>query len=192
MNNSHKRIGGEISDRLSNLPDALLIDILSLLDAKEVVQTCLLSKRWHNLWTSVPSLHLSSKWERERFDNFVTSFIHLQTLSIRFATFQTNSISFQTVKSLKMKSCFFYCLSEPTFSICAPRLKDLKFTQCTGSKITFKDMSRVTNAIISNSYNGRNYYNSHDLLKGISGVEYLKLTVHYLKAECDTPINQPN
>ncbi|KAJ1695482.1 hypothetical protein LUZ63_012180 [Rhynchospora breviuscula] len=308
MENSLAKMIGENSDRLSNLPDALLIHILSLLDAKKVVQTCLLSKRWHNLWASVPSLHFNYEYlsnESERFSNFVTSFLHLrdkainlhtfklcyygsrtcpssmhcsaltntkafsidemwilyafkhevknlvlklwencfkvapnwlftcdsleymhftcfsevkadivclpklrklslrnvsmngdsihkilsgcpilETLSIQFVTIRTNSISFQTLKSLRMENCFFYSLSEPTISISCPCLNYLKFVQCTGTTITFTDKSTVTDAIISWHKNCKKGYN-FDLLEEISGVEYLELIIVYPKEFLD-------
>uniref|UniRef100_M1BL28 F-box family protein n=1 Tax=Solanum tuberosum TaxID=4113 RepID=M1BL28_SOLTU len=71
-------------DRLSDLPDSILIHILSMLcedaeDSKKVVRTSLLSKRWQFLWKSVPvSLEIRfpddcysttpAKWERDVLD----------------------------------------------------------------------------------------------------------------------------
>jgi hypothetical protein len=43
-------------DRLSDLPDCLLHSVLSSLRSRQVVQTCLLSRRWRHLWRSVPCL----------------------------------------------------------------------------------------------------------------------------------------
>ncbi|CAL5085724.1 unnamed protein product [Urochloa decumbens] len=48
--------GGGEPDRLSALPDCLLHVIMSSLKARQVVQTCVLSKRWRDLWRSLPSL----------------------------------------------------------------------------------------------------------------------------------------
>ncbi|KAJ8622381.1 hypothetical protein MRB53_030910 [Persea americana] len=46
-------------DRISSLPDPLLVHILSFLDMCEAVQTGILSSRWRGLWSSVPSLHFN-------------------------------------------------------------------------------------------------------------------------------------
>ncbi|KAF9589177.1 hypothetical protein IFM89_019493 [Coptis chinensis] len=45
-------------DRISSLPDEVLHYILSFLDMWYVVRTCILSKRWRSLWTSVPYINL--------------------------------------------------------------------------------------------------------------------------------------
>lgn len=44
------------ADRLSALPDGLLLAIMSFLKARQVVQTCVLATRWRNLWRSVRCL----------------------------------------------------------------------------------------------------------------------------------------
>ncbi|KAJ3705329.1 hypothetical protein LUZ61_009034 [Rhynchospora tenuis] len=48
--------GFESFDYISNMPDPILHRILSLLETHEAVQTCILSKRWTTLWTSLSSL----------------------------------------------------------------------------------------------------------------------------------------
>uniref|UniRef100_A0A5B6ZJM5 F-box domain-containing protein n=2 Tax=Davidia involucrata TaxID=16924 RepID=A0A5B6ZJM5_DAVIN len=47
-------------DRLSNLPDALIHHIFSFIDTKFTVQTCVLSKRFKDLWTSLPNLNFDT------------------------------------------------------------------------------------------------------------------------------------
>ncbi|KAJ3693651.1 hypothetical protein LUZ60_009131 [Juncus effusus] len=44
--------GGGGHHRLSDLPDSILTSILSRLKAREMMQTCILSKRWRNIWAS--------------------------------------------------------------------------------------------------------------------------------------------
>ncbi|KAJ3688201.1 hypothetical protein LUZ61_017365 [Rhynchospora tenuis] len=81
----------ENSDRISNLPDSLLTHILSLLDTRVAAQTCILSKRWHNLWTFVPSLcfnFFEFSGDAERFNNFVSSFLRLRDGASSLHAFQ--------------------------------------------------------------------------------------------------------
>ncbi|KAH6769723.1 hypothetical protein C2S52_014526 [Perilla frutescens var. hirtella] len=56
----NKLKSGDTMDRLSELPDSLILKIISSLDMKDVVGTTLLSKRWNNLWTTIPCLCFSN------------------------------------------------------------------------------------------------------------------------------------
>lgn len=47
-------------DRLSNLPESVIHVILSLIDAKQAVQTSVLSKKWKFRWAHTPSYALES------------------------------------------------------------------------------------------------------------------------------------
>ncbi|KAK9751167.1 hypothetical protein RND81_02G247200 [Saponaria officinalis] len=49
----------ESSDRISGLPDHILVEILSLLPLKSAVSTAVLSRQWRWLWTQLPSIHFS-------------------------------------------------------------------------------------------------------------------------------------
>lgn len=54
-----KAKAGDMQDRLSNFPDAILTHILSFLKTKDAVRTSILSTRWKSVWASVPTLKLS-------------------------------------------------------------------------------------------------------------------------------------
>ncbi|KAF7041487.1 hypothetical protein CFC21_051278 [Triticum aestivum] len=53
------RLGG--SDRLSDLPDCLLHDILSLLGCRQAVRTSALSRRWRQLWRFMTCLNIDQR-----------------------------------------------------------------------------------------------------------------------------------
>ncbi|XP_028806280.1 F-box/FBD/LRR-repeat protein At3g52680-like [Neltuma alba] len=70
-----------MSDRISNLPDSLLLHILSskYLQTKDVIATMLLSKIWKSLWLSIPKLEFYEKGFRsyESFLQFIDSTLNL-------------------------------------------------------------------------------------------------------------------
>lgn len=64
-------------DRLSSLPESLLLQILSLMETRFAVQTSILSTRYRHLWTFLPNLSFDSKNfpKLPSFDKFVTHVI---------------------------------------------------------------------------------------------------------------------
>lgn len=50
----------EGEDRISSLPDHLLLQIISFLEMHQAVSTGILSKRWRDLWTFTPNLSFSN------------------------------------------------------------------------------------------------------------------------------------
>ncbi|CAL5067928.1 unnamed protein product [Urochloa decumbens] len=83
-----RAVGGGRSapDRLSALSDDLLRHVLSFLPAEMVVQTTVLSKRWVDLWRSVPGINLdlghfrrgaTERWiaSWERMENFTNNLL---------------------------------------------------------------------------------------------------------------------
>jgi len=72
----------ESEDRLSDLPDCVLIYILSFLKTENVVQTCILSTSWKHLWKRIPKLLLRSSTlfplKDEKFLTFVSKILTLR------------------------------------------------------------------------------------------------------------------
>ncbi|KAL6659306.1 hypothetical protein ACP70R_003346 [Stipagrostis hirtigluma subsp. patula] len=66
---SAARGGGTAADRLSALPDALLHRVMSSLKAWEVVRTCVLARRWRDLWASAPCVDLRLRLGRDDGDS---------------------------------------------------------------------------------------------------------------------------
>ncbi|KAI3698445.1 hypothetical protein L2E82_41995 [Cichorium intybus] len=83
----------EEGDRLSSLPDELILKILSYLDMKLAVQTCLLSSRWEFLWTSMSHLNFNCIYFRHlhKFSQFVTHVLshrnHQKEVSLCISSF---------------------------------------------------------------------------------------------------------
>lgn len=59
-------------DRISELPEALLLKILSSLPTKNVIATSVLSKRWRSVWIMVPRLEFESYGNIYKFAENVT------------------------------------------------------------------------------------------------------------------------
>ncbi|TVU16843.1 hypothetical protein EJB05_37000, partial [Eragrostis curvula] len=47
------------ADRLSTLPDGPLQQVLSFLPSRDAVRTCVLARRWRNVWKSVPAVRIT-------------------------------------------------------------------------------------------------------------------------------------
>ncbi|KAM7269401.1 hypothetical protein ACFE04_024898 [Oxalis oulophora] len=77
-------------DRLSNLPDDLMLDILGRMNIKCAVQTSILSKRWTRLWTRLPTLNLNSdmEFDPESYKDFLYSlFNHYDASNLHTCNF---------------------------------------------------------------------------------------------------------
>ncbi|XP_078149560.1 F-box/LRR-repeat protein At4g14103-like isoform X2 [Carex rostrata] len=75
-------------DFISKLPDPILHHILGLLNPKEAVQTCMLSKRWEHLWTFLPSLNFS--FDDFGHDDYYHGYCFDRNDAGRFAKFVNN------------------------------------------------------------------------------------------------------
>jgi hypothetical protein len=73
----------ENEDKLSDLPECVILHILSFLDSKHAVQTCVLSTRWKHLWKRIPTLilHSSNFSTVKKFAIFVSNILTLRDSS---------------------------------------------------------------------------------------------------------------
>ncbi|TVU16850.1 hypothetical protein EJB05_37007 [Eragrostis curvula] len=76
-----------MADRLSALPDDILRLLLSRLPSDEAVQTCVLARRWRDLWRSTPALRIGEKkktktaWTQRSLTDFVNHLLLLRAAS---------------------------------------------------------------------------------------------------------------
>ncbi|CAN6288595.1 unnamed protein product [Urochloa humidicola] len=66
--------------RINALPNHVLLRAISFLDARQLVQTCLLSRRWRDLWRSVPRINAS----RKEFDGMAGTWVQQNLLFKKF------------------------------------------------------------------------------------------------------------
>jgi len=108
-------------DRLSDLSDCVILHILSFLDVKCVVQTCILSKRWNNLWKHLPTLILNSSHFMSiiSFNNFVSSILSLRNAStpLRALDFERHGIVEPCLLQRIFKYAFSHHVQELSISI---------------------------------------------------------------------------
>ncbi|CAA7062560.1 unnamed protein product [Microthlaspi erraticum] len=91
-------------DRISNLPEELLLKILSSLPAKDVAVTMVLSKRWKFLWTLVPRLEYDHSMYQDDVDG-----------SSRFSRFVHSSLLLHEapfLESLRLKLDHYSCAAD--------------------------------------------------------------------------------
>ncbi|XP_076938801.1 F-box/FBD/LRR-repeat protein At5g22700-like [Bidens hawaiensis] len=67
-------------DRLSVLPDDLILEILAFVGVKDAIGTCVLSSRWRYVWTAIAHLSFSSDdfCTMDKFFDFVTHVLSLR------------------------------------------------------------------------------------------------------------------
>ncbi|KAK3142539.1 hypothetical protein QOZ80_4BG0347880 [Eleusine coracana subsp. coracana] len=111
MEAASKRVrgsGGSSGDRLSALTDDLLGRILSFLPSRQSVQTSVLSKRWTDLWRSVPAINLDVQDFRVRDDDHYQRWLKMEDFTTnllmrhrvaRLDAFRLHIIGFYEVES---------------------------------------------------------------------------------------------
>lgn len=140
-------------DRLSQLPDDFLLQILSWLPTKDVLVTSLLSKRWRFLWTLVPRLNYDLRLHDNacpRFSQFVdrSLLLHkaptLQSLNIKIG-----SVCYTAEKDVGVwvRTAVDRCVRELNISYCSGeepiRLPKCLFTCTTLAVLKLENLSLV-------------------------------------------------
>ncbi|KAF5799080.1 putative leucine-rich repeat domain superfamily, F-box-like domain superfamily [Helianthus annuus] len=86
-------------DRLSSLPDVLLIYIFSFIDTKLALQSQILSKRWVNLWTLLPVLNFDYSF-LQRFDHFIHKVLTYRNASIKLDALNIKLTDYNTMATV--------------------------------------------------------------------------------------------
>ncbi|CAI8615831.1 unnamed protein product [Vicia faba] len=81
--------GDQNKDRLGDLPECIILHILSFLSIQHAVQTCVLSTRWKHLWKRIPTITLNSFQFRtlKIFSVFLSKILSLHDTSTALHTF---------------------------------------------------------------------------------------------------------
>ncbi|MCH84840.1 F-box/FBD/LRR-repeat protein [Trifolium medium] len=138
-------------DRLSDLSDCVLLRILSLLNAKQAVQTCILSTRWNNLWKHLSKLKLHSSYF-DTMDGFAE--FAAQILSLRGHSTYLYSLKFYGDK--------------PPSNLLSWLKEFTEITSLTVTLTTLEVLSLVPNLLKDKLYSLRNLKSLQVKMEGIS------------------------
>ncbi|WVZ25514.1 hypothetical protein V8G54_004058 [Vigna mungo] len=100
ISRKRKRGREEEKDRLSDLPDAVLQHIMNFMNTRDVVRTCVLSKRWKNLWKHVTTLSFSSLGKVLFYNKFVPKFLANRDASTSLIDLNIDVYGFKAPKLL--------------------------------------------------------------------------------------------
>ncbi|XP_074302476.1 F-box/FBD/LRR-repeat protein At5g22660-like [Silene latifolia] len=115
-------------DRLSSLPDDILIEILSCLPIRLAMATECLSRRWRGLWTNITCIHI----DNHKFNSSRDLDITFDDIIARITSPLIHSFSVELVNLRHTPYCVQYPKRNPNYSwlrqICDQNVRQLKVT----------------------------------------------------------------
>ncbi|XP_074281336.1 uncharacterized protein LOC141606197 [Silene latifolia] len=102
----------ESVDRISELPEFILHNILSFLDMKESCRAGVLSKKWHAAWSSIPVLDFQPQFFKKSGSKYEADFYDQNTL-ISYMGFITNTMQRYSCQKHGIRK---FCLEIPLFN----------------------------------------------------------------------------
>ncbi|CAN1252015.1 F-box/FBD/LRR-repeat protein At1g13570 [Linum perenne] len=148
------------TDRFSSLPDEVRERILMFLPLREAAKASILSSKWRNLWTNLPTLVIDESFEEEVVGKLImlevcrVLMLHrgpLMNLSLSLPKWGNQFdqilrfLPYSTLESLTILNGGFCHLSKPLFSSFL-QLKTLRLSNCdfTFSSVSFEGFDRLT------------------------------------------------
>ncbi|XP_045819335.1 putative F-box/FBD/LRR-repeat protein At1g78760 isoform X2 [Trifolium pratense] len=106
----------ENQDRLSDLPDCVLLHILSFFNSKHAVRTCVLSTRWKYIWKRIHTLilHSTDFSTVKKFSIFVSKILTLRDISTALYALDLQFHHYGDIEPQLLKNIFNHISSHNT------------------------------------------------------------------------------
>ncbi|XP_058782803.1 putative F-box/LRR-repeat protein At5g02930 isoform X3 [Vicia villosa] len=149
MSNSvTKKVSDDVHrDMLSDLPDSVILHILSFLMTKHAIRTCILSSRWKHLWKCLPSLILrrSDFACKEIFMEFMYKVLSLRDSSVSLHTLDFEGTLF--ISSATLVNFTMHAESDEDnqykIDLCTPSLCTFAFRGIPYQEISWSNISSL-------------------------------------------------
>ncbi|GAU48230.1 hypothetical protein TSUD_184100 [Trifolium subterraneum] len=154
-----KRNRKEERDRLGDLLDYILLHIMKFMNTKQVVQTCLLSTRWKDLWRCLTNL-------ASNFSDFARGIPYLSPFASSFLSHPNNSIPLHDI-DVRQKGCI------------QPELID--------QIMTYAISHEIHNLTLEVALNFKRGYTLHPCIFSCQSLTHLKLSIRAVPCMTQLP-----